>query len=321
MAGRKKNPNRHKLGGSFWDEADEEDTSHPNNGHDSSTAGLNEGNASEKNSKPSSSSEPRTVASVEDDWGEWENVEDANRKASDGASRPRTARYSSGSDDLYSDVASTVPLKYSGNSDDSRYDYLSFRPRRRLTPVSSPRSKGKARSGYGIRSNRVPNSPPTFYSPYPQLFTGYPPTIPSFPGIHQAYGAQIPLSGYPSVPPVPSGGSERGSPAHVGGNHEAATLVSGRPQHAFPNFTDGLAFNVEVRCSYTTLNSRFSTAMQQYWPDQLAHAELGDLRVHSVLSSKRFKNRSGRHCIELACSNGPSHNQNTEQFQMHWLYV
>lgn len=47
-----------------------------------------------------------------------------------------------------------------------------------------------------------------------------------------------------------------------------------------------LIFPVEVQCSHATLNSTFTTFLHQYWPENTAHSDLGDVWVKKAVSSK-----------------------------------
>jgi hypothetical protein len=102
--------------------------------------------------------------------------------------------------------------------------------------------------------------------------------------------------------------------------HDERTALEWR-QRTTSARSNTLSFTIPVQCTYATLHSRFSTAIQQGWPERTAHTELGAVNVHRALTSKRFKKRDGQHSLELLCPNGPTRDRSEGRYQLQWLHM
>ena len=227
----------------------------------------------------------------------------------DQASRPRSRRVwlpkSSGSDTDSWDYIET-------DLDESRRQNATVHNNVRSANSRSPYQNGPLqpyRAGYPSTrygtTNPFSNSyfghfqyPPYHPSNYPHYGYGYPPLVHAAPNPFRRITA----------PPGPSRETAASPPVLPHVNHEVPVP-----------FTSDLIFTVPVQCTYATLHSRFSTSIQQTWPEHTAHSEIGPTSVQKVLNLKRFKRRNGQHSVQMLCCNGPSPDQSSAPIQMRWL--
>jgi hypothetical protein len=137
---------------------------------------------------------------------------------------------------------------------------------------------------------------------------------------YPSYYPQQHANQLPAFPATPA--PYRGAPTSLEPVREPPTAAPPPPdikKENFTQFSSALIISVPVQCSFATLHSRFSTSIQQNWPEHTAESELGHICVQKVLSMNRFKRRNEEHSVQLLCCNGPSPGQKSPPEQMRWL--